>query len=333
MTHSVDFYFDFSSPYSYIASHAINPLIEPYGVDVKWKPFLMGVILKTTGAGLLTVGHEWKTSYALEDFKRSANFYGLTYRHPSRFPQSSAIAGRCALWVEQVYGSEKIKAFSQAVFHLLFVKDGDINDLTSLSTIANTLEIDASAMLAAIQTAPVKQLLADTTEQAASLKVFGAPTAVFEGERFWGVDRLAQLEHQIKKTIGGKGVQALLGQAMNAVKTLTLEQATALQAQGDAVFIDIRDPRELEREGVIPGAFHAPRGLVEFWVDPKSPYYKTIFTAEKQYVFFCAAGWRSALTTLTVQNMGFLPNIAHIEGGFEAWKKSGAPVQDYSKKS
>jgi 2-hydroxychromene-2-carboxylate isomerase/rhodanese-related sulfurtransferase len=332
MTHSVDFYFDFSSPYSYIASHVIAPLVEPYGVELAWKPFLLGVMFKTTGAGLLTVGHEWKTSYALQDFTRSAEFYGLPYQHPSRFPQSSAMAGRCALWIGQTYGHKKIAAFSQAVFKLLFVQDGDINDLEALSLIASSLGLDAAPMLAAIQTPQVKQLLATATEQAAASKVFGAPTVVFEGERFWGVDRLPQLEYRIKKTLGGKSVQALLGQAMSAVKTLDLDQAKALQAQGDAVFVDIRDPRELEREGVIPGAFHAPRGLVEFWIDPKSPYYKPIFTADKQFVFFCAAGWRSALTTLTVQNMGFLPNIAHIEGGFEAWKKSGAPVQEYSKK-
>jgi 2-hydroxychromene-2-carboxylate isomerase/rhodanese-related sulfurtransferase len=333
MTHCVDFYFDFSSPYSYIASQIVAPLVEPYGVELVWKPFLLGVMLKTTGAGLLIVGHEWKTSYALEDFKRSAEFYGLPYQHPTRFPQSSAVAGRCALWVGQIYGKQKIAAFSQAVFELLFVKDGDINDLEAMSQIASSLDIDAAAMLAAIQTPPVKQLLADTTEQAAANKVFGAPTTVFEGQRFWGVDRLPQLEHRIKATLGGKGVQALIGQAMSAVKTLDLEQAKALQAGGDAVFVDIRDARELEREGVIPGAFHAPRGLVEFWIDPNSPYYKPIFNADKQFVFFCAAGWRSALTTLTVQSMGFLPNVAHIEGGFEAWKKSGAPVQEYSKKT
>ena len=93
-------------------------------------------------------------------------------------------------------------------------------------------------------------------------------------------------------------------------------------------FIDIRDVRELDREGVIPGAFHAPRGMLEFWVDPESPYHKPLFARpHTRYVLFCAAGWRSALATKTLQEMG-LENVAHIDGGFTAWKESGAPVAD-----
>ena len=85
--------------------------------------------------------------------------------------------------------------------------------------------------------------------------------------------------------------------------------------------------RELEREGVIPGAFHAPRGMIEFWIDPESPYYKPLFGEEREFIFFCGAGWRSALTTDTVQRMGLKP-VAHISGGFSAWKAAGAPVAD-----
>ena len=86
------------------------------------------------------------------------------------------------------------------------------------------------------------------------------------------------------------------------------------------------DPRELEREGKIPGAFHAPRGMLEFWVDPESPYYKDVFAPGKTFVFYCQSGWRSALATRTVQDMG-LPNVCHVGGGYRAWKDAGADTE------
>ena len=123
-----------------------------------------------------------------------------------------------------------------------------------------------------------------------------------------------------------KGYKALLDEANAQVRTLSIEEARALHGTGDVVFVDLRDPRELEREGRIPGAFHCPRGMLEFWIDPESPYAKSVFQEEKNFIFFCAGGWRSALAARTAQEMGLKP-VAHIEGGFGAWKKSGAPVQ------
>jgi rhodanese-related sulfurtransferase len=120
-----------------------------------------------------------------------------------------------------------------------------------------------------------------------------------------------------------KGFQALLDEAMAQVKTISAQDAKSMLARDDVQFVDLRDLRELEREGVIEGAFHAPRGMIEFWVDPDSPYFKPVFGQDKTFVFFCAAGWRSALTTKTVQDMG-LENVMHIEGGFGAWKALNA---------
>jgi 2-hydroxychromene-2-carboxylate isomerase/rhodanese-related sulfurtransferase len=322
----VDFYFDFSSPYSYIAAEKIDTLVESYGLEVRWKPFLLGVIMKTTGVTVLTSGHEWKTGYAMNDFHRSAEVNGLSYKHPSNFPQASATAGRCTLWIEKTYNATVAKQFAKGVFRLLFIDDGDINNTMALAAIANTLKIDSDAMLAAITQPEVKQLLVTTTEQASENKIFGAPIALFQGERFWGVDRLSHLEFRIKQALGGKGYKTLLAQANNEVNTLSIEQAQALLDKPNVVFVDLRDPRELEREGVMPNAFHAPRGMLEFWIDPQSPYYKPIFTPDKHFVLFCAGGWRSAVTAQALQNMALLPNISHIEGGFSAWKKSGAPV-------
>ena len=94
----------------------------------------------------------------------------------------------------------------------------------------------------------------------------------------------------------------------------------------EVLFVDLRDPREMEREGRMPGAFACTRGMLEFWIDPESPYAKPVFAEAKRFVFFCAGGWRSALAAKTAQDMG-LENVSHIEGGFGAWKKAGGPVE------
>ncbi len=122
-----------------------------------------------------------------------------------------------------------------------------------------------------------------------------------------------------------KTAAALVEEAMAQVTTYTVEQALALHGHPGVQFVDIRDVRELEHEGVIPGAMHAPRGMLEFWVDAESPYHRDAFAQDKEYVLFCAAGWRSALATKTLQDMGF-DNVAHVGGGFTAWKAAGAPV-------
>lgn len=122
-----------------------------------------------------------------------------------------------------------------------------------------------------------------------------------------------------------KGYRALLDEANAAVRTLTVDEARAMHANPDVVFVDLRDPRELEREGRMPGAFHCPRGMLEFWIDPESPYAKPVFQEDKTFVFFCAGGWHSALAAQTAQQMGLRP-VAHLEGGFGAWKKADGPV-------
>ena len=124
-----------------------------------------------------------------------------------------------------------------------------------------------------------------------------------------------------------KTVKSMVDEAMACITTFSVEEAQDLHGRDDVQFVDIRDVRELEREGVIPGAFHAPRGMLEFWVDPESPYFKPVFAPGKRFVLFCAAGWRSALATRTLQDMG-LPAVGHVDGGFTAWKAAGAPVSE-----
>ena len=127
-----------------------------------------------------------------------------------------------------------------------------------------------------------------------------------------------------------KRVKDLVAEANEHIKTIPIAEAINCVDDPDTVFVDIRDVRELERDGLIPGAFHAPRGMIEFWVDSESPYYKDIFWSGKKFYFYCASAWRSALATKAVQDMGLL-NVAHIEGGFSNWKKIGGPVAERRK--
>lgn len=121
-----------------------------------------------------------------------------------------------------------------------------------------------------------------------------------------------------------KGVRELVSEADGSIETVTVAEALERQKSG-AVIVDLRDIRERAREGFIPGSFHAPRGMIEFWVDPESPYFKDVFGSGRDFIFHCASGWRSALATKAVQDMGLEP-VSHIGGGFTAWKKANAPV-------
>lgn len=123
-----------------------------------------------------------------------------------------------------------------------------------------------------------------------------------------------------------KGFRVLVDEAMAQVTTWSVDEVRVRLNDSRVQIVDIRDVRELEREGTVPGALLAPRGMLEFWVDPDSPYFKPVFADEgREFILFCGAGWRSALATKTLQDMG-MTNVAHIDGGFAAWKKALAPV-------
>jgi rhodanese-related sulfurtransferase len=128
-----------------------------------------------------------------------------------------------------------------------------------------------------------------------------------------------------------KGYKQLCAEAEAEIETLTVAQAVELIEDPEVEIIDIRDIRELWREGTVPGSVHAPRGMLEFWVDPEGPYYRELFGSGKKFVFFCAGGLRSALATQQLQGMGLEP-VAHIEGGFDAWKEAGAPMVEKERK-
>ena len=114
--------------------------------------------------------------------------------------------------------------------------------------------------------------------------------------------------------------------ALAEVEAVEIEAARGLVGDEGTLFVDIRDVRELERDGAIPGALHAPRGMLEFWVDPESPYHRRAFAGGRRFVLYCASGWRSALAAKTLQDMG-LEGVAHLAGGFGAWKAAGGAVE------
>ncbi len=123
-----------------------------------------------------------------------------------------------------------------------------------------------------------------------------------------------------------RSVKSMVDEAKAAIKEYSAAEAMQRAKDPNVVLVDIRDPRELEREGKVPGAFSCTRGMLEFWIDPASPYFKPVFGEDKEFIFFCAGGFRSALATKLAQDMGLKP-VAHIVGGFGGWKAAGGPVE------
>ena len=129
-----------------------------------------------------------------------------------------------------------------------------------------------------------------------------------------------------------KGYKKLIEEANAEVKSYTVAEVKERMQKGDSVIVDIRDIRELEKQGKLPDALHAPRGMLEFWVDPESPYHREVFAQkDKEYILYCASSWRSALATKALQDMG-MENVAHITGGFGAWKEAGETIEEHKKK-
>jgi rhodanese-related sulfurtransferase len=122
------------------------------------------------------------------------------------------------------------------------------------------------------------------------------------------------------------GIKQLCDDAFTRIKSVSAEDAIAMLDRDDVTFVDIRDIRELKREGRVPGAFHCPRGMLEFWIDPNSPYHKEAFAAENTFVVFCAGGLRSALATDIAQKMGLSP-VINLTDGFGAWRNAGGPIE------
>jgi len=188
----LEFYFDFTSPYSYLASEQIDTLAARFGRKVKWRPVLLGVIFKTTGAVPLTQA-PLKGDYSRHDFQRSARYLGIPFVMPERFPLATQGAARAYYWLhEQDCG--KARAFAHAVFRALFAEGRDVSSPEVVLELAAGLGIDAAACAAAMSDEKYKQRLRDEVDAALKKGVFGAPMIFCDGEPFMGVDRLPQLE-------------------------------------------------------------------------------------------------------------------------------------------
>jgi 2-hydroxychromene-2-carboxylate isomerase len=192
MRDPIVFWFDFSSPYSYLASELIDQLAARYERKVKWRPIMLGAALKATGGKLLT-DIPLKGEYSLRDFDRSARYYGVPFRFPSKFPQITLAAARAYYWLHG-QNCGLARDFARAVFRALWVDDKDVSDINVVGELAAGLGIDRVQLEAAVADPAIKEKTKQETDAAIAQGMFGAPFFLVDGEPFWGVDRLPQIE-------------------------------------------------------------------------------------------------------------------------------------------
>ena len=192
MASPIEFYFDFSSPYSYIASEAIEPLAARYARAVDYKPTLLGVLFRTTGLRPhLEV--PLKGEYSRRDFERTARFAGVPFRMPEPFPIGTVNAARAFLWLKETQ-PQVTQRFLHGAFRAYFVRGLNLSDPAALAQVFADCGIDPHATAEAIQQQRIKDLLRTAVDESAARGVFGAPFIFVDGEPFWGNDRLPQVE-------------------------------------------------------------------------------------------------------------------------------------------
>jgi 2-hydroxychromene-2-carboxylate isomerase len=192
MAAPVDFYFDFASPYGYMASTVIDALAAKHGREVVWRPILLGAVFKVTGGVPLPMV-PLKGDYSKRDFVRSAGFYGIPYRLPTVFPISSQAPARAFYWLD-AKDPAKAKALVSALYRAYFVDDVNISNPADTIAVSAKFGLDAAEVEAAINDPAIKDRLKAEVEKAIARGVFGSPYIVVDGEPFWGMDRLDQLE-------------------------------------------------------------------------------------------------------------------------------------------
>jgi 2-hydroxychromene-2-carboxylate isomerase len=197
MSQAIDFYFDFSSPYGYLASTRIDALAAEYNRDVRWRPVLLGAVFQTVG-NVPMMGIPHKAHYSWHDLERTARFHGIAFKRPTQFPQSTQVAARAVLWLQANRDDATAKRFAQAVFAAMFVQDLDISVPAQVLDIAAAMDVDRPALAAALETPAIKDALKAEVAQAIERGVFGAPFIIADGEAFWGFDRFDQLRALLK---------------------------------------------------------------------------------------------------------------------------------------
>lgn len=200
MSEAIDFYFDFSSPYAYIGSHLIEPVAAKHGRKVNWHPFMLGVAMQGEKTFPLTQ-YPLKGDYSRMDFERTARYHKIPFAMPADFPKVTLGASRGFLWISRE-DPEKAVTFAKKVFAAYFVSGKDISDIEIVADIADEVGVDRDAFTTAVQDAEVKTAFKSSVEDTVfNRKVFGAPFFIVEGERFWGADRVGQLDEWL--TTGG----------------------------------------------------------------------------------------------------------------------------------
>ena len=197
MSEPIDFYFDFSSPYGYLASEKVDAIAEKFGRKVRWHPILLGVVFKGTGAVPLTQAAPVKSGYYLRDFSRSARFMGIPYTHPENFPIATQHAARAYYWL---HGQDcsKARAFAHAAYRAFFVEGRDISELSVVLDLATVLGADTAVLSEALASPVLKERLKTECEDAIDKGVFGSPFILVDGEPFFGADRLPQFERWLE---------------------------------------------------------------------------------------------------------------------------------------
>lgn len=195
MNKTIDFYFDFTSPYSYVAAERIDAIAAGAGWQVNWCPTLLGFIFKEIGGAPLTEKPR-KGEYSLNDFSRTARFYGLQLKFPSRFPAHTVAAARAALWVKAEH-PQRMSDFVRAIFRAYFVEDSDIGQPEVIARCAASVGLDGATAAAANEDPRWKDAMRAAVQASHDAKMFGAPYFIVNGEAFWGNDRLDQLQRWI----------------------------------------------------------------------------------------------------------------------------------------
>ena len=201
MANTIDFYFDYTSPFGYLAGERIEAIAHSHQRELVWRPVLLGAIFKTTGQTPL-LDQPLKGEYSKKDIARSAREHDIPYQHPDNFPIAGVAASRATLWLRDHALSEnraKTGAFVRTVYRAYFTQGKDITNPETVAELATSLKIDGKALLQAISEQPAKDALRTEVDNAVTAGVFGSPMMVVDGEAFWGDDRMAQLDRWLQK--------------------------------------------------------------------------------------------------------------------------------------
>ncbi|HET8610516.1 MAG TPA: 2-hydroxychromene-2-carboxylate isomerase [Burkholderiales bacterium] len=189
----IDFYFDFSSPYGYLASQKIDAIAEKHERAVNWRPILLGAIFKITGSRPLA-NMPLKGDYSVHDMPRFARLLDVPFNMPAKFPIATQAAARAFYWAHD-RDPQLARKLALALYHAYFADGRDISDPETVADIAGSLDIDRAQLLAALGDGAIKERLKNEIDAAIARKVFGSPFIIIDGEPFWGADRLGQVEH------------------------------------------------------------------------------------------------------------------------------------------